>query len=357
MDAPFAILDLANATVVEELSPQLANGGDYTPLDEFVELVKKLPEQTKQVSHLAINGNVIADPMECYLSHPYVSSSQLKAALSSPRHFKKSREPKEDKRAKHFELGTFTHEAILEPERFDKVIVEPKVGRNTIDGLTKLVSFYSELVGNDEDTIASPNMQKLRELLEDLSAKAKQQGYEVVSATDMEVIRAIKESISEYGGGVITRIMRHAQTETSMYYNDRELGLGVRIRPDGILLDDTLGANIIVSVKTTSAQSVNQFMRDCIKHRYALAEGMYLDVATKATGRKFTGTLMIMAQTVEPYNVAAIYWALDDLNAGLEDYYKAVTIARQVLESGEAPGFETLAEDDNLGIIESFLIK
>ena len=51
MDVPFAILDLANATVGEELSPQLANGGDYTPLDDFVELIKKLPEQTKQVHH------------------------------------------------------------------------------------------------------------------------------------------------------------------------------------------------------------------------------------------------------------------------------------------------------------------
>lgn len=334
--------------------PQLANGGDYTPLDKFVELVRALPENRELVHHLAINGNVIADPMECYLSHPYVSSSQLKAALSSPRHFKKSREPKEDKRARHFELGTFTHEAILEPERFDKVVVEPKAGRNTIEGLTELVNFYARLIGKDI-AIVGAKMTMLRETLDSLIAEAKQQGYEVVSAADMEVIQAIKDSLAEYGGGIIPRIMRHTQTETSMYYNDREHGLGVRIRPDGILLEENLGTNIIISVKTTSAQSVNLFMRDCIKHRYALAEGMYIDVATKATGRKFTGTLMIMAQTVEPYNVAAIYWSLGDLNAGLADYYRAIPIAKSVLETNEAPGFEILAEDDNLGIIESFI--
>lgn len=352
MLTPFPIIDLASATVGGELLPQLANGGDYTPLDKFVELVRALPENRKLVHHLAINGNVIADPMECYLSHPYVSSSQLKAALSSPRHFKKSREPKEDKRARHFELGTFTHEAILEPERFDKVIVEPKAGRNTIEGLTELVNFYARLIGKDI-AIVGAKMTMLREALDSLIAEAKQQGYEAVSAADMEVIQAIKDSLAEYGGGIIPRIMRHAQTETSMYYNDREHGLGVRIRPDGILLEENLGTNIIISVKTTSTQSVNLFMRDCIKHRYALAEGMYIDVATKATGRKFTGTLMIMAQTVEPYNVAAIYWSLDDLNAGLADYYRAIPIAKSVLETNEAPGFEILAEDDNLGIIES----
>jgi hypothetical protein len=354
MLTPFPIIDLASATVGGELLPQLANGGDYTPLDKFVELVRALPENRKLVHHLAINGNVIADPMECYLSHPYVSSSQLKAALSSPRHFKKSREPKEDKRARHFELGTFTHEAILEPERFDKVVVEPKAGRNTIEGLTELVNFYARLIGKDI-AIVGAKMTMLRETLDNLIAEANQQGYEVVSAADMEVIQAIKDSLAEYGGGIIPRIMRHAQTETSMYYNDREHGLGVRIRPDGILLEENLGTNIIISVKTTSAQSVNLFMRDCIKHRYALAEGMYIDVATKATGRKFTGTLMIMAQTVEPYNVAAIYWSLDDLNAGLADYYRAIPIAKSVLETNEAPGFEILAEDDNLGIIESFI--
>lgn len=354
MLTPFPIIDLASATVGGELLPQLANGGDYTPLDKFVELVRALPENRKLVHHLSINGNVIADPMECYLSHPYVSSSQLKAALSSPRHFKKSREPKEDKRARHFELGTFAHEAILEPDRFDKVVVEPKAGRNTIEGLTELVNFYARLIRKDI-AIVGAKMTMLRETLDSLIAEAKQQGYEAVSAADMEVIQAIKDSLAEYGGGIIPRIMRHAQTETSMYYNDREHGLGVRIRPDGILLEENLGTNIIISVKTTSTQSVNLFMRDCIKHRYALAEGMYIDVATKATGRKFTGTLMIMAQTVEPYNVAAIYWSLEDLNAGLADYYRAIPIAKSVLETNEAPGFEILAEDDNLGIIESFI--
>lgn len=352
---PFQLPDLSTAIVAGELSPRLANGGDYTPLEDFVEMVKALPDESREVFHLAINGQVIADPMEDYLSHPFVSSSQLKAALTSPRHFKKSREEKkEGKQARHFELGTFIHEAILEPERFAKVVVEPKAGRNNLDGLNTLVEFYAGLVGVSE-VGGGVKMAELKEQLESLIAEAKQQGYEVVSAADKEVIDAIRESIVEYGGGLIPRIMRHAQMETSMYYNDTEHGIGVRIRPDGIVLDENLGANIVVSVKTTNAQNLNLFMRDCTKYRYALAEGMYLEVASRATGRKFTGTLMIMAQTVAPYNVAAIYWSLDDLNKGLEEYHRAIPIAKRVLETGEAPGFEVLAEDGNIGIIESFI--
>lgn len=354
MDVGFPIPDLSTATVADDLGSRLANGGEYTSLDTFAELVRALPDTTREVYHLAINGNVMQDPMECYLSHPFVSSSQLKAALNSPRHFLASRKPKEEKQARHFELGTFIHEAILEPARFDKVVVEPKAGRNTIQGMAELVKFYAEIT-SQESIVIGNKMDAMRKQVEELAAEATAQGFEVVSAADMAVIEQIRESIAEYGGGIIPRIMRHAQTETSMYYNDRELGLGVRIRPDGILLDENLGANVVVSVKTTSAQNLNLFMRDCVKHRYALAEGMYLDVATKATGRKFSGTLMIMAQTVEPYNVAAIYWSIDDLNAGLADYYRAIPIAREVLTTGNAPGYEMLAEEEHLGIIESFI--
>lgn len=357
MDVGFPIPDLSTATVADDLGSRLANGGEYTSLDTFAELVRALPDTTREVYHLAINGNVIQDPMECYLSHPFVSSSQLKAALNSPRHFLASRKPKEEKQARHFELGTFVHEAILEPARFDKVVVEPKAVRSSIQGLTELVKFYAEITSTptQEGIVVGNKMEALKKQLEALTAEAKAQGIEAVSAADMTGIEQIRESIAEYGGGIIPRIMRHAQTETSMYYNDRELGLGVRIRPDGILLDENLGTNVVVSVKTTSAQNLNLFMRDCAKHRYALAEGMYLDVATKATGRKFSGTLMIMAQTVEPYNVAAIYWSIDDLNAGLADYYRAIPIAKRVLETGEAPGYEMLAEEEHLGIIESFI--
>lgn len=355
MGTPFIVRDLSTAIVADDLMPRLANGGDYTTLDKFVGLVKALPNKPKETYHLAINGKVIADPMADYISHPYVSSSQLKAALISPRHFKASREAKEEKRARHFELGTFTHEAILEPERFAKVVVEPKAGRNTLEGLAELINFYAELVGITDIDIAGHKMPQLKECLESLIAEATKQGYEVVSASDMAIIEKIQASIEDYGGGIIPRILRHAQMETSMYYDDLEHGIGVRIRPDGILLDENLGANIIISIKTTNAQNLNNFMRDCVKYQYALAEGMYLEVASRATGRKFTGTLMIMAQTVEPYNVAAIYWSLDDLNKGIEDYYKAIPIAKCVLASGKAQGFEVLAEENHVGIIESYI--
>lgn len=354
MDVGFPIPDLSTATVADDLGSRLANGGEYTSLDTFAELVRALPDTTRDVYHLAINGHVIQDPMECYLSSPMVSSSQLKSALNSPRHFAASRNPKEGKQARHFELGTFTHEAILEPSRFDKVVVEPKAGRNTIQGMAELVKFYAEIT-SQEGVVIGNKMDALRKQVEELAAEATAQGIEVVSATDMAVIEQIRTSINEYGGGIIPRIMRHAQTETSMYYRDREEGIDLRIRPDGILLDENLGANVIVSVKTTSTQNLNLFMRDCIKHRYGLAEAMYLDVATKATGRKFSGTLMIMAQTVEPYNVAAIYWSLSDLNAGFADYFRAMPIAKQVLATGIAPGYEVMAEDNHLGIIESYI--
>ena len=52
------------ATVADDFGAQLANGGEYTSIDKFAELVSTLSDETKEVYHLAINGHVIQDPME-----------------------------------------------------------------------------------------------------------------------------------------------------------------------------------------------------------------------------------------------------------------------------------------------------
>lgn len=354
MEAPFKVFDLSTASVGSEMLPRLANGIEYLPLHNFVELLKAIPESVEPRT-LSMGASVVADPMECYLSSEYVASSQLKQALNSERHFLLSREPNEDEeRANHFELGTFIHEAILEPARFEMVKVEPSAKRNTIEGLRTLVDFYASLVGG-EMSPDGDKKDKLTARLEALTKDVRSRGIEVVTAANYEVIKAIRKSITEYADGVIPRIMSIAQVETSMYLADEEHDLNVRIRPDGILSEENFGANVIISVKTTSSGSLTAFMRDCVKHRYALAEGMYLEVASKVTGRNFGGTLMIMAQTVKPYNVAAIYWTREDLDAGIEEYHRAIPIAREVLLTGKARGYEALAADGDLGIIESFL--
>ena len=193
---------------------------------------------------------------------------------------------------------------------FAKVRVLPDANRSTREGLYDLVRFYGDTLGlpwgYDLDAM---KIQGLRGVLRDLEIARR--GYRATRSSGRRIglsIDVIRASYMTYGDGILPRLMRHAKVETSMYGRDAATGLPVKIRPDGIILSESLGVNLIVSVKTTSATSVETFLRDCAKYRYELAEGMYLDVASEITGRPFSGTLMIMAQTVMPYQIAAIYW-------------------------------------------------
>lgn len=356
MDYGFDISDLTGATVVEELSPLQFDRMEYTPFEEFLHLLSQLPENPKRVHNyaLSVHGRVVNDRMEKYLTHEGESSSLLKEALKSPRHYLVARNMElKPRNTDHFDLGTFAHQAILEPSKFEKVIVEPKENRGQINGVCRLIGFYSELLGIPQAVILSSlKLPALKDMLSDLETRSVNMGYTTISEDYSSIIRAMKVSFKTYGGGILPKMMQYVKTETSMYSKDPSTGLKVKIRPDGLLLAENFGINAILSVKTTSATSVEAFMRDCAKYRYELAEGMYLKVASEVTGRKFTATVMIMAQTVMPYQVAAFYWDAEDLEIGKYKYAQAMDIVKQCMNAGLWPGFDAKAESGAYGIIQ-----
>lgn len=356
MDYGFDIYDLTGATVAEELSPLQFDRTEYTPFEEFIHRLSQLPERPKKVRNysLSIHGMVANDRMERYLAHDGESSSLLKEALKSPRHYLVARNMElKPRNTDHFELGTFAHQAILEPLKFEKVIVEPKNNRGQINGVCSLIGFYSDLLGIPQTAILSSlKLPALKDMLSDLETRAVNMGYTSISEDYSSIIRAMKVSFKTYGGGILPKMMQYVKTETSMYGKDPSTGLKVKIRPDGLLLEENFGINAILSVKTTCATSVEAFMRDCAKFRYELAEGMYLKVASEITGRRFTATVMIMAQTVMPYQVAVFYWDAEDLEVGKYKYAQAMDIVKQCMDANSWPGFDAKAESGAYGIIQ-----
>lgn len=363
-DFGFEAPDLSGAQVE---SGDLAQGGPelqfdksgYTDFQEFIQRVSELPDKpvVKKPSNavLSVNGKVVSDRMEKYLAAQGESSSALKTALVSPRHYliykNENLKPKDES---HFTLGTFCHSAFLEPGKFDKVKTLPEnAPRNTTDGVVTLIQYFWNLLGKEQGDLSDIKMGQLKGVLAELEAEAANAGYTFISAGDAEVIRIIRSSYRTYGGGIIPKLIRNGKTETSMYGKDPATGLKVKIRPDCMLLEEQVGVNIILSVKTTSATTLDGFMRDAAKYRYELAEGMYLQVASHITGRKFTGTLMLIAQTVIPYQVALIWLDAEDLEIGKYKYAQAMETVRQAKAADSYPGFECYAEEGAYGIIQT----
>ena len=332
----------------------------YTDFNEFAFNIADLPAKptSKKPSckSLSVHGRVVQDKMEKYLSSPGESSSALKEVLKSPRHYliykNEDLKPKDES---HFTLGTFIHSAFLEPSKFAKVKVLPAEGnKSSKAGLQALIKYYWELLAYPQDAfLEEKKMDELREILFDLEAAAKRAGFTFIDPDMAQVVKIIQSSYKTYGNGIIPRLIANGRTEVSMYGKDPATGLKVRIRPDCLLLEEQVGANIILSVKSTCATSIDAFMRDAAKFRYELAEGMYLQVASEITGRKFTGTLMLVAQTCIPYQCALIWLDAEDLAIGKYKYNQAIDIVKQCKDTDNWPGFEAYAEEGASGIIQA----
>lgn len=356
----FDVTDIESASAEEEmkLAELHFDRSGYTDLSEFAAGLADLPAKPARpkpsCKSLSVNGKVVQDRMEKYLATPAESSSALKEVLKSPRHYLIYRN--EDLHAddeSHFTLGTFIHSAFLEPTKFAKVKTLPEDGnRNTKVGIVKLIEYYWNLLGIAPDQFLSDmKMDELKEVLFDLEMAAKRQGFTFIDAKMAQVVKIVQSSYRTYGGGIIPRLIANGRTETSMYGKDPGTGLKVKIRPDCMLLEEQVGANIILSVKTTSATSIEGFMRDAARFRYELAEGMYLQVASHITGRKFTGTLMLIAQTVIPYQCALLWLDAEDLECGKYKYQQAIDIVKNCKDTDSWPGFEAYAEEGASGII------
>ena len=363
---------------VSELSEASAEGNEigtgelrfdkneYTDFGEFLYMLLQhgvLPNglnipKTKKPScrSLSVNGKVVQDRMQKYLAARGESSSALKEALKSPRHYliykNEDLRPKDES---HFTLGTFIHSAFLEPSKFAKVKVLPSNGnKSSKAGITALICYYWELLGIAPDALLGEmKMDDLKEVLFDLEVMAKKAGYTFIDPDMQQIVKIVQSSYKTYGNGIIPRLVSQGRTEVSMYGKDPSTGLKVKIRPDCLLLEEQVGANIVLSVKTTSATSIDAFMRDAAKYRYELAEGMYLQVASEITGRKFSGTLMLVAQTVIPYQCFLLWLDAEDLACGKYKYQQAIDIVKQCKDNDSWPGFESFAEEGACGIIQA----
>ena len=327
---------------------------DFEQMKWNLDALATAPTKKASCKSLSVHGRVVQDRMSKYLAAQGESSSALKEALKSPRHYliyKNEKQLEEDKT--HFTLGTFIHSAFLEPSKFGKVKVLPEANRSTKAGLQTLIKYYWDLLCRPQELLDDANMNDLRDILLDLETNAAAQGYTFIPADMAKVVDIIRASYKTYGGGILPRLVSMGRTEVSMYGKDPGTGLKVKIRPDCMLLEEQVGANIIMSVKSTSATSIEGFMRDAAKYRYHLAEGMYLQVASEITGRHFAGTLMLVAQTVVPYQCFLLWLDAEDLACGKYAYQQAIDIVRQCKDADSWPGFETYAEEDAHGIIQA----
>lgn len=334
---------------------------NYPVLDEFVEGMKKAndrPKRKRSLKRLAVNGCILKEPMSDYLQSKHIGSSDLKNALKSPKLFIYTYEKAIQRESRYCEdLGTFVHLALCEPKQFKKVKVEPSFNQAQTKGVIQKIKFFRRMlkrpVSKEEETdLYTVKIQKLRSNKEELEKECISKGFIFVSDEMYEKIQIIKQNIARYEGGIIEKVLKGAHPEISFYGKDEESGLSVKVRPDYFNVAENIGFNAVISIKTTSRNNIEEFGNDSARLLYDLSEGMYQEVMSSVTGRKFNVTIMIMIQTIPPFDVALLYWNAEDIQMGKEKYRDALTTVSRCFENGYFPGFNARSASGNFGFIE-----
>lgn len=354
---------------------------DYTrPLNEYAtpdQISSFLSTREKSVhvytDSLRKNGFVIQENISKYLAaKDYIWSGALKEALKSPLHlfyavesgWKEQLEAYQ-KAKNYFVLGEFIHQAILEPRKFSRVVVEPDYRLTSKAGVLSLISFWEDKLdqAKEEDRIGDKekikdivvqsgfSLDKMDGLKQYYSALRAASGFQAIDETNKLIVEIMYSNYRRYGDGILFDLLKHSKREISLYYQDPEYGIAQRIRPDAMQFAENLGVDTIISVKSTRAESIGHFTYQTAKLNYELSEGMYLEVASAVTGRDFRCTIMIMVQTVPPFGIAVFVWNPEDLEIGKYKYRQALQTVLECRESEKYPGYDAYAESGHRGLI------
>lgn len=354
---------------------------EYPRASDIAKGVKIIPHtQHIYTKDLNVGGIAVSDSFAKYLSSDHFGSSTVKEMLVTPMKFafaisddaKKLESLEEAK--DYLDLGTFLHQAILEPTKFGRVCIAPKFSMSSKDGVQSMIDFWENLINekgggyNSQGEFIDPalcfvlaeedvtKMNQTRDKIDGMRTYCRSleviSGITPVKEDHYLKIKILKRHYENYAGGLLPRLLKHSKRELSMYHTDEETGVKVKIRPDALQFRENIGEDAIISIKSTGCNDLRAFAYKCAELHYDLSEGMYQEVASAVTGRDFNTTIMIMLQTVEPYSIAVLVWSPEDIENGKYKYRTALRDIANCMETGIFNGFEADAESGNMGLID-----
>jgi hypothetical protein len=234
-----------------------------------------------------------------YHSDSAVGSSTLKTIASkTPAHI----HGQIRKESAAFDFGSALHLSVLEPHLSDKIIRGPDDRRG----------------------------KKWSELKEECDAK----NQLLLPSGDYDDVFAAKESIfkNELCASLLTG---NVEPEISVFHDDIETGLRVKIRPDLYNHD----ANVIIDLKTCVSAAPHAVSKSIADFGYAIQNAFYERVWNESQGKEIDGFYFFFIEKSPPYSVAI--FELDDASfmEGWEQMRDAMLIYKECKEKNEWPGY------------------
>ena len=259
------------------------------------------------MNQLFKNQRYVQDTFDEYLGNEALSSSDLKDVLKCPALFLFNQQKKKESQAekndekRHYAIGSALHEAILEPHLFkNHYMVVPKIDRRTNAGKQEYANFLwqakmnNSVIINEEEMVLITNM-----------AKSAQENTTFIS------------------------IIQNSYREVSIYAEDEETGLAVRIRPD--IMPKTMST--ICDLKTCVSAQPKKFKNDAYNYSYGQSAAFYCDV----TGREHY--IFAAFEKTPPYSMALYQLNDDMIDFGRANYRMALDAVKWCQEKDHWPNY------------------
>lgn len=230
-----------------------------------------------------------------------INISTLKHMVESPLHYHHAvTTPSKTSPAK--ELGTATHAAILEPERF-----------------------ASEYVGAPYfGDLRTAKAKALRDAWE-----AENFGKRIVAFADFGRLQAMSQAVREHSEA--RKLLEGIKAEVAIQWTDPETELQCKGRLDGI------GDGYILGVKTTKSNNFRSFQRSVEDYGYLWQWSWYHWGWLEAFHQDMQ-VLEICVESDAPHDVVVYRVMPFELQTGLDEARELLTRVKECLDAGRWPG-------------------
>jgi PDDEXK-like uncharacterized protein DUF3799 len=241
------------------------------------------------------------------------SITLLKEMIKSPKHYR-YRQRFQKKWTGSMSMGTTSHTAVLEPERFLK---DYAIWKSTgADGKTR---------------------QRRGEKWEEFQKQ--NEGKTIVKDDEYDEAISLRDAVRK--DEIAMKYLAMGEPEVALQWTDVDTGILCRGRIDW--LTKINGEYCIVDLKTTRNADPILFSRDCAKLGYHLQLAYYADAVELATG-EFPRCIVVAAESSPPYDVVTYVVPDEVLDVGRVVYKELLERLKQCQASNEWPGQGNMME-------------
>lgn len=260
-------------------------------------------------------SNVIRDlSNEDYHSNPALGSSGLKLLNKSPAHYyarylDPNREPDEPTPA--MKLGTATHMAVLEPEKFAATYVVVPEGIDKRSNAGK--AFFAEIESS---------------------------GKCPIKPDEMKQIQGMADSVHSHKVMRLLMSLDH-QVEVSMFWIDQATGVTCKLRPDLMVPPCSQFRNgLVADLKTTTDASPEEFARTAWNSEMHLQAAWYTDGFMETYGTNEPPLfLWLAAEKGQPFARQFYSASRQLIEYGRREYRRLVDLYAQCQRTNQWPGY------------------